>query len=146
MKVIFCDIDGVLNSQYHTKKNGEFEEIEKKKVLNLKKIIDATGAKALIVSHGNTLFKGTGYAQNRIELIKQYGGDQIKELILTHFLDSKEDAIKNWLSNHKDVSKYIIFDNEYDNYNELVDHLILIDGIYGLTYNHVKKAIKILNK
>ena len=48
-KIVFCDVDNVLNSEYHTKKNGDCrEDIEELKVKNLKKIVDICGAKVLI--------------------------------------------------------------------------------------------------
>ena len=144
MKVIFCDIDNVLNSIYRIVKYGENEEIEKLKVKKLKKIIDATGAEVIIVSHANSFFKGTSFPEIRIKLIRQYGVNPIGELDNIVFGGKKESAVKKWIDDNK-VDKFVIFDDEADNYVTLLDHLILVEGRHGLTDKHVRKAIEMLN-
>ena len=145
MKVVFCDVDNVLNSEYHTKKNGDCrEDIEELKVRNLKKIVDAAGAEVVIVSHAHA-FNDERFAKQRIEQIRKYGVNPIADLKSGGFLGPKDDAVKRWLNEHKEVEKFVIFDDGYDNYYDLVDHLILVDYHHGLTYKHTRKAIEMLD-
>ena len=144
MKIIFCDIDGVLNSDYFTKKNGgNRSEIEERKVKNLKKIADATGAEVVIVSHANS-FYGEEYNQLRINLIKQYGVDPIASLDSGGFLGSKEDVVNKFLREKK-VDKFVIIDDAADNYYLLETNLILVKGRNGLTSQHIKEVINRLS-
>lgn len=53
MKVIFLDIDGVLNSRaYDRKRNwNEKTDIDETRLPFIKEIVDATGAKIVLSSH-----------------------------------------------------------------------------------------------
>ena len=138
--IVFCDIDGVLNSDYHTRINGGvFEQIEERKVKNLKKIVDCTNASVIIVSHANTMF-GEEFNQYRLNLIRQYGVIPIDCLKTNSFLENKEYIVKKYIKEHQ-IERFVIIDDKLDNYYELVDHLVLIKGKHGLTNTHVKLAI-----
>ena len=47
MKVIFLDVDGVLNSQqlFEKSEDAQLISVDEENIKNLKKIVDATGAK-----------------------------------------------------------------------------------------------------
>ena len=49
-KIVFLDVDGVLNSITTKDRCGPYVGIDDKKVSNLKDIIDATSAKIVLVS------------------------------------------------------------------------------------------------
>ena len=144
MKIIFCDIDGVLNSEYYARKHDDRFEIEERKVKNLKKIVDATGAEVVIVSHLNS-FMGFQFDKERIEMIRNYGVFPIESLTINDFFVSKEEMVKRWVIDN-DVDKYVIIDDHEDNYETLLNHLVAVKGKHGLTNTHIKEAIKILNK
>lgn len=88
MKVVFTDIDGVLNSAYYSKSHGGLSVIEERKVKNLKKIITAANAKVVVISKANALF-GKDFDKERINAIKEYGVDPVDSLIDLSFLESK---------------------------------------------------------
>ena len=141
MNAIFCDIDGVLNSNYHIGKYHTNEySIEERKVHNLLKIVKATKAEVIIVSHANT-FMGEDFNEDRMKQIRKYGVNPIASLESGGFLGSKEDAVNRWLATNK-VDKFIIIDDAEDNYYLLVTRLVLVEGKYGLTNRHVKTAIE----
>ena len=73
MKIIFTDIDGVLNSAYYiASTGGGISFIEERKVKNLKKIVEATGAVVVVVSRANA-FLGKEFDEARLNGIKEYG-------------------------------------------------------------------------
>ena len=147
-KIIFCDIDGVLNSAYYTKRDGGgISFIEERKVKNLKKIVDATGAEVVITSRANAIF-GKTFNQARIDGIKEYGVTPIDSVTSMEFQDSKAIHIKLWLQKHnlENVPFVVIDDCQGDLEMQFRDKFIHVKGKHGLTTQHVRKAIEILNK
>ena len=69
MKIVFCDIDGVLNSEIGTKKTG-IAGIEEDKITLLKSLLERTGAELVITSKAG--FAKTIY-EGRLETIRRYG-------------------------------------------------------------------------
>ena len=152
MKTIFLDIDGVLNHiGTHTRCPSGAWGIDEKKVLLLKEIVDATGAKLVVTSTWKLDFENGGkdwkYLLNKIryrgkmdiyDVTKENGGE----------LARRGDGITNWLNSH-DVESFIILDDEmfpdYKYYN-LEPYIIKTDIRYGLTKDHVDLAIKMLGR
>ena len=163
MKIIFLDIDGVLNliPQGRDKFGSIFhpEFIE-----NLKYIIDETGAKIVISSS----WRSDGIDVFReIWKYRNYSGDIIGITPFSYFnedLESDPDIeicrgheIKYWLDNTNDnIESYVILDDDDDMLDsqlnnfvktfDNIDHIDCIDIGYGLTKLCAKKAIHILNK
>lgn len=153
MKVIFLDIDGVLNSdKYFDKiKNLEIQgiqsEIDIEKIKLLKKAIDETGAKVVLSSS----WRYTRNAQYLKELLSQYN----IYIDSTPFIQNKRGLeIKEWLKNNPNVEDFIIIDDEiFDSYDEeLMKKLIKIsngNGICigeGLQTKDVEQIIQRLGK
>jgi len=163
MKLIFLDIDGVLNciSQGHDKHGGIFHE---HLVDNLRKIVDETDAKIVISS----TWRYSGLqAMRDMWSDRGYPGDvigitidsvQIVDLGICEFYDlvDRGHEIQHWLDNHDDIDSYVILDDD----NDMLDsqrgnfvrtsnnptHPGMIDIGYGLTEICANEAIKILNK
>lgn len=146
MKVIFLDIDGVLNSaKYFDRiKNLEItgieEQIDIKKVELLKKAVDETGAKVVLSSS----WRYTRKAQDLKNLLLKYNiyADS------TPFMQNIRGLeIKKWLSEHQDVEKYVILDDEvFDSYNdELMQNLIKISNGNGHTFGEGLLPIDVEN-
>lgn len=139
MKVIFLDIDGVLNSDEYFEKTtnlniqGIESEIDVTKIELLKKAIDETGAKVVLSSTWRYLRK----VQYLKELLSHYG---ISITDSTPFLENKRGLeIKQWLVNHPEVEDFVILDDEvFDFYNQgLLEKLIkMSDGIDGNGYSY----------
>ena len=135
MKVIFLDVDGVLNSdEYFDKiKNvnicGIESEIDVEKIKLLKKAVDETGANVVLSSS----WRYTKNAQYLKELLLRYG---IK-IDSTPLIQNKRGLeIKQWLLNHPEVEKFVILDDEiFDSYDEdLIKRLIKISNCDGHSY------------
>lgn len=142
MKVIFLDIDGVLNgwdfpeyvkysiwSIVSSKKTKDFirtklsryVDIDKKRVKRLGKICKKTGAKVVLSSSWrNGLIHHTGARyydsdRNRLfwNLIDKYHIEIIGKTPRLETSYKREDEIKAWLSEHEnEIENYIILDDE----------------------------------
>lgn len=132
MKVIFLDIDGVLNSyEYFVKTRdlniqGIESEVDVEKIKLLKQAIDETGAKVVLSSS----WRYTKNAQYLKELLSHY--DIYTDS--TPFIQNERGLeIKQWLLDNPNVEEYVILDDEiFDSYDEeLMKRLIKIPGENG---------------
>ena len=173
MKIIFLDIDGVLNSfATFTEIHNEWKltgirrvAIDLNKVLLLKEIVDNTGAKIVLSSswrnfckmkHGKPVTKN----QNLHDLIEILNNNGLYIYDITPKLRSgiREEEIRKWMEN-KDIESFIVIDDDCADLQgfigkELVKTSFIKtdshgDGIAelsGLTNTHVEDAINKLNK
>lgn len=135
MKVIFLDMDGVLNSDAYFDsirgKNieGIEDDVDVKTVKMLKKCVDEIGAKVVVTASaryartGNMLMEllaQNGILADRTPLMKNERGTEIK----------------NYLSTHPDVEDFVILDDEiYDSYDEfLLSKLVKISDQNGRNF------------
>lgn len=132
MKVIFLDIDGVLNSdEYLDKvKNSDIQGIERdidvEKVKLLKRAIDETGARVVLSSS----WRYTRNARYLKELLANYG---IRVDSTPYIRDERGLEIKKWLSENQGVEDFIILDDEiFDSFDEeLIKKLVKVSNGNG---------------
>ena len=132
MKVIFLDIDGVLNSdEYLDKvKNSDIQGIERdidvEKVKLLKRAIDETGARVVLSSS----WRYTRNARYLKELLANY---EIRVDSTPYIRDERGLEIKKWLSENQGVEDFIILDDEiFDSFDEeLIKKLVKISNGNG---------------
>lgn len=122
MKVIFVDVDGVLNSDDFIDSVKGKQDIDIKTVLLLKRVIEETGAKIVM----DTSFRYTQSFLKVQEMLLQNGIMFDK----TPFIDNERGKeIKQYLSERKDIEDYILLDDvifpDFD--DELLNHLIKMD-------------------
>ena len=163
-KIIFLDIDGVLNTRdWHCRMTKDtprdefgwlFDPVA---VANLARIIDETGADIVISSSWK--FYGVPKLRKMWEIRKLPGTilditpNIVSDEMLMHAnLDEMKlgvcrgNEIKEWLSKHKgEVSNYVIIDDFDDLLPEQEDYAVLTDSLIGITDFDAKKAILILN-
>lgn len=118
MKVIFLDLDGVLNSYEYCYKikdlniEGIESEIDVEKVKLLKRAKEAVNATVVLISS----WRYTKKAQELKELLAKY------EIITdsTPFMNNERGKeIKQWLAEHKNVEDFVILDDEiFPSYDE----------------------------
>ena len=170
-KVIFLDIDGVLNS---TKTLYEDSSLEDNLILNLKEIVNKTEAKIILSSSWrlstyaiaklmdnldrfDLVISGMTCDGVDLDWLKKYEFDTTKKYLDTKFDYDENKQIKithdrgaeifKWLSEHKEVESFVILDDEdFDIKNYFPDKLIKTNFKTGLTKEDVKKAIQIINK
>lgn len=151
MRIIFLDIDGVLNCSDSKSRCGSFIGIDNKKVKLLKQIVYETGAKIVLSSSwrigwdkNSELCDSHGvYLNNKLRKSNLFILDRTKSL------SYRGEEIKQWIDSHN-VEEWVVLDDEiFRDYKELgiLEHLVkttFYDEGGGLRDEHVKQAIKIL--
>jgi hypothetical protein len=163
IKVIFLDIDGVLNVYSHD--HDEFgSQFMPQFVNNLKRVIEETGAKIVISSTwrygGLQRMKDLWEKRNlpgEVIDITPDCNDLFNEGSFK-WLDQIERGheVEYWLDEHPEVEKYVIFDDDNDflphqrgNFvrtGNNINHPDSLDIGYGLTNECANKAIRILKE
>lgn len=149
MKVVFLDIDGVLNHSEFLKNIkrspggtiSDLDMIDPKAVALLNKLLDTTKANVVISSTwriGNTLF--------HLQQLLSKAGFQFPERIIGATVSLTEGVrgaeINVWLQ-QVPVDKFVILDDD-DDMDPLMDHLVQTSFEKGLQLKDVKIAKKIL--
>ena len=107
MKILFLDIDGVLNSrEYDRRRNwNEQTDIDETRLPLVKEIIDKTGAKIVLIStwrnhwdRDESLCDGDGMYINR--LFSKYGLAIYDKTPDFGLLSKRKDEVKAWLAEH----------------------------------------------
>ena len=154
-KIIFLDIDGVLNSNQYwasiqdkkkTMPEMEFQ-IDPKCLRNLKKIVDETHSKIVVTS---TWKRYRGHIEKFKNHVAQYGLS-IYDLAPCHpdGAGHRGDEIRQYLEEHKgEVDKFILLDDEeFPDFNELTNYLVKTNFYKsGLCQEHVEEAISRLGR
>jgi hypothetical protein len=134
MKIIFLDIDGVLNCQKTTERFHGFVSIDPKLVKRLNRILKETDAK-IVLSSTWRLF------EDNKEILEKTGIKYIDVTPSFHGLRGEE--INDWLSKHPEVDRYVILDDDSD----MLPNQILFQTTWndGLTLKIMHEVIKYLN-
>lgn len=158
MKVIFLDIDGVLNNKWSRSRCDGYIGIDKAKVALLKIIVETTGANIVLSSTWRLGYaKGGGSLQHHIKYLKRklqqfqlevY--DVTPDLGRMGFLRGQE--IKKWISEQiEPVTNIVILDDEEFDFEKeglykYLVHTSWNDKNGGLNQSHVDNAIYILGE
>ena len=145
MKLVFCDIDGVLNSEIGTAESGVLG-IEEEKLYLLQALLESTGAELVITSKAR--FAESIY-EERLKTIEN-SGIKIRDAFRGKTLSSNPKAIEvlAYLQNKcKDVDNVLILDDNDNDFSEYFKYnFILVSTKTGLTINDVEEGITILGK
>lgn len=143
MKIIFLDLDGVLNNWYHP------DLIDPKNVLVLKKIIKLTNAKIVLTTSNKYPFqrekikniKGS-YLEKYIKILQNNG---LSIYDLTPYVEENRSLeIKAYLKSNPNITDFVIIDDELVS-PELLKYQAFLDWNTGLLEKHIKPIIAILN-
>lgn len=160
MKVIFLDIDGVLNytQWYVSDRNpgnlyGQEGDIDPLCSDRINTICRETGAKIVISSDWRLSWP---YCIDRLEkggideglIIDRTPEHMWIEHCTQEFLDytSRGSEVDDWLSQHPDCDRYVILDDRKDFTEEQQPNFIHVNSMRGLDDDDVKFAIQILNR
>lgn len=145
MKLIFLDIDGVLNSA--TGKEPYVSDMEVEKLKLLKKIIDDSGSSGVVITSDRR------YSKVDME-DKTEAFDQFKIFIVGETRRPNQDdleynrgkQIMDCLSSSKeDIDRIVILDDNDDGIsNFFEEEFILVNRFFGLNKDVYQKALKIL--
>jgi hypothetical protein len=156
MKVIFLDIDGVLN--VYCQSRDEYGCIFHDHLVdNLKWVIEQTGAKIVVssswrLSGEKSIMDMWNFRNLPGEVIGITPNLSYGVKLNTYTPRGKE--IQQWLDEHPEVTNYVIFDDDSDMLEhqmknfictfDNIDHPDSVDMGYGLTMICAEQAIKIL--
>lgn len=157
MKIIFLDIDGVLNSGTYFA-NCAYEGMhlyryfDKEKMELLVKIIEETQAKVVLSSSWRSDLDENLYP------IRE-DGERLLAVLAAHGIElysktgrrmqERSDEIRGWLKEHPETTHFVILDDEiegqqYNDWYELEPHFVKTIYEVGLTPSDAETAIKIL--
>lgn len=154
MKVIFLDIDGVLNTYKTTRRLdccNEFTFVDTRKVLRLRNIVERTGAKFVLSSTWRLgSDKDAFYLEREAlrELVAEF-----RRLRCPLWFDitpclpraKRWQEINAWLITH-DTDDFIILDDVGEELKPFADKLVLTNPREGLTKERAELAIKMLGE
>ena len=164
-KVVFLDIDGVLNTKWwytqmdrNTPRDKYGYAFDPKAVANLRKVVDETEAGIVISSSwkcmGLSQMEDMWDERNLPGKVVGITPNSVSdELLVDTDIDSMElfhirgEEIKEWLTKHgKHVSHYVIIDDMDKMLPEQQSHFVQTNSEVGITEDDANKAIVILNK
>ena len=153
MKVIFLDIDGVLNSKRYDNESGINRKVMDPTRLDLLRyIVDETEAEIVLSSSWRQGWSKSENACSR-------SGKMIYDEFVAAHIDiydktpyfgigaDRSKEIKAWLEENPPVESFVILDDIQYGWGDLEDHVVRTryDIGRGLEEKHVKMAISILN-
>jgi hypothetical protein len=150
MKVIFLDIDGVLNSEdyanyrYRGKHIDLDEFFDERPIILLNNIIEETGAEIVLSS---------SWRASSEEVLERMTKQGFKYSIfdITPYLESRHRGseiqawIDKWEKTHEPLESYVILDDDNDMLEDQENNFVQCDFWHGLTSKETYKAISILN-
>lgn len=157
MKLLFLDIDGVLNSvSCHTKTFSGYLFVEDRLIQNLKTITDATGAKIVLSSTWRIghydIVNGDSNSEAAIDfsmLERRLKSFRLTILDYTRLSNDMnrggdiKDYLERW--NVDKIDSFVIIDDEASGLQLYTKNLVKTEYKYGLTKEDCEKAISILN-
>ena len=162
VKVLFLDIDGVLNSNYwnetHQKEISDGTLLDEEKIKILASLIHKTKAKIILHSGWRFWFDDKlcpicTQARSLVEMLANEGlsidgltpdftTEEIRRTKKFSLVKAKE--ILSWLQSHDDVTGWAVLD-DLDLHNAKIEqHQVKPDPAIGLTFEDIEKAEKIL--
>jgi len=161
-KILFLDIDGVLNSNFwndsHQREISDGTLIDEEKVKLLAQLIKRTNAKIILHSGWRIWFDGElkplrTEAQRLVEMFSKEGLaiDGVTPDLTTEeirrtkkFSLVKADEILLWVNSHNDVNGWVVLD-DLDLHNKQIEqHQVKTNPTVGLTLEDIEKAEEIL--
>lgn len=136
MKVIFLDIDGVLNTPSSESRCGEYIGIDDDKVKRLKKIVEKTQAEIVLISTWKKYWR----EEEKLKSLQDYSANYLDEKLAKQGLKAidktKDKADGRYLSRGESILEYV-YRNSVENYIILDDCQFDYDGC-DLTDNYIK--------
>lgn len=148
MKVIFLDIDGVLNCATTKRRLRGSPFVDEDKLLLLKDLVEKTGAELVLSSTwrlGLLYPDVAAFAVDTDALVDELHKYSLSLYDHTPRLSDRQRGyeIAAWLEKNPDVEKFIILDDDSD-MAHLKAHLVQTSWLAGLQSSHVQKAIELL--
>ena len=150
MKVIFLDVDGVLNcSTTESNSPNGFIGVDDILLNNLKTVLDKTDAKIVLSSSWKTLNENDSDYLYLIEKLESIGADIVGKTVDATGTFNRGAGIETYLLDFEDdISEFVVLDDELFDFlskDILKGHIVIPKDYVGLTEENMNKAIEILN-
>ena len=151
-RIVFLDIDGVLNSVRYDRRRTERDgNIDESRLALLKSLIDETKAEIVLSSSWRKHWSQTESECDPIgaELNDTFHRNGLTISDKTPLLPAlhRSSEIRMWLSEHSDqVMSFVIFDDIFSGWGDLEAYHVRTDSRigYGLEESHLQQAKQIL--
>lgn len=137
MKVVFLDIDGVVNCKHTAQRHRGYIGIDPEMAFRVGKIFLYTDAKMVLSSTWRL------WDESRLEVQRQVG--EIFDVTADLNTNWRGKEIRKWLNEHPEVTKYAILDDNADFYPEQVPNFFRTSWDEGITDEIMQKVIDHLN-
>ena len=147
MRVIFLDIDGVLNSSefmyseerpnYPARRRWPEEHIDPARVELLNQIIARTQAVCVLSSSWRILIK-----PHELEEVMVGMGFRGKIIDRTGSCGGRGKEVRDWLLEHPEVESFVILDDDSQDMDPLKDALVRTTWERGLEQEHVEETVR----
>lgn len=139
MKVIFLDIDGVLNSEaYFATADLDTLPIDTACLPLLRSLIEQSGATIVLSSSWKR-----GWTDD-CALARLFHAEGIIVGDVTPTLGTKQAEITAWLADHSNTDRFAILDDATDGWGALFPHLVNTNPTHGLREQDVTLALSLL--
>ena len=136
-KVIFLDIDGVLNS-----KSADMRILDHKAIALLKKLVEKYKAVIVITS----VWRKFDWPQRILRAFLKAGWENPPIIDKTPVLfTTRGKEIQSWLSQNQ-VESFVIIDDDSDMLPEHLNNFVKCDTMFGLTKKQVKMIDEIFSQ
>ncbi len=146
MKLIFTDIDCVLNS---SRGRGPYiSDMEIEKITLLKRLIDESGSLGIVITSDRRY--SSIDMEHKIEAFNKFDisiAGELRRPNIDDLEDNRGKQILDYLSSYKeDIDRIVILDDNDDGISSYFeDEFILVNRFFGLDENVYQKALGILN-
>jgi len=151
MKVIFLDIDGVLNSSVYDKERSEKDgNIDKTRLVLIKELIDKTGAKIVLSSSWRNHWEKNPDECDKTgkEINADFNsvGLEIYDKTIKDGYRERSEEIRMWLNDNPCIESFVIFDDNGYGWGNLSNNFVQTNYRIGrgLEEEHINKALKLL--
>ena len=140
VKVLFLDIDGVLNSASFLSQERRCDAISREMVEHINSVIRATSCKIVLSSTWRIM-----WPMSEIKaILRQHG---LIDVIIgkTRDLGRRDDEILDWLKwNGNDVAKFAVVDDDISDITGVKDRLVAPSFVTGCTEAHADLLVGLL--
>ena len=154
-KVIFVDVDGVLNCAKTTRRLKCWDcmpFVDTRKVLRLRDIVERTGAQLVLSSSWRVGRHEKAMYLDRMALIELER--EFKRVRCPLWVDytplipmvDREVEVQKWLSLHPEVTNFVILDDLWEEFPNMREWMVVTDPREGLTKERAELVVKMLGE
>lgn len=143
MKVLFLDIDGVLNSAKVLEEKGRHDAIDHDMVEQINRVTTTTGCSIVISSSWRWLWS-LGELK---AILRQHG---LHDVVIGATqtkprLERRDEEILAWLAQHPEVKQFAVVDDDSFDLTAVADRLVHTSFITGTLPEHADRLIELLS-